>query len=141
MTVSVLVVDDEPDIVELFKRRFRRELRNGEFSLQFAISGEDALNQLRTGLDPEVILILSDINMPGMTGIDLLKQVKRIWPQLPVAMITAYGDDKNRSSAFEIGAADFLTKPLDFDKLRTTISKMLASRRSQVHASKHPRGR
>ena len=130
MTVSVLVIDDEPDIVELFKRRFRRELRNGEFSLQFAISGEDALNQLRTGLDPEVILILSDINMPGMTGIDLLKQVKRYWPQLPVAMITAYGDDKNRNSAFEIGAAHFLTKPLDFDELRTIISKMLASRRS-----------
>lgn len=130
MTVSVLVIDDEPDIVELFKRRFRRELRNGEFSLQFAKSGEDALNQLRTGLDPEVILILSDINMPGMTGIDLLKQVKRYWPQLPVAMITAYGDDKNRNSAFEIGAADFLTKPLDFDELRTIISKMLASRRS-----------
>ena len=130
MTVSVLVIDDEPDIVELFKRRFRRELRNGEFSLQFAISGEDALNQLRTGLDPEVILILSDINMPGMTGIDLLKQVKRIWPQLPVAMITAYGDAKHRNAAFEIGAAHFLTKPLDFDELRTIISKMLASRRS-----------
>ena len=130
MTVSILVVDDEPDVVELFKRRFRRELGKGEYSMYFAESGEDALEQLKTGIQPEVMLILSDINMPGMSGFDLLREAKEIWPHLPVAMITAYGDDESRRRAEEGGATDFLVKPLDFDELKSKISEMIAQRRS-----------
>ena len=130
MTVSILVVDDEPDVVELFKRRFRRELGKGEYSMYFAESGEDALKQLKTGIEPEVMLILSDINMPGMSGFDLLREAKETWPHLPVAMITAYGDDESRRRAEEGGATDFLVKPLDFDELKAKISEMIAERRS-----------
>ena len=130
MTVSILVVDDDPDVVELFKRRFRRELGKGEYSMYFAESGEDALKQLKTGIQPEVMLILSDINMPGMSGFDLLSEAKKLWPNLPIAMITAYGDDESRRRATEGGATDFLVKPLDFDELKAKISDMIAERRS-----------
>jgi CheY-like chemotaxis protein len=128
MSVSIMVVDDEPDVVDLFKRRFRKELRRGDYAMYFAISGEDALNQLKTRLQPEVMLILSDINMPGMNGFDLLAEAKKLWPQLPVAMITAYGDDDSRRHALELGATEFLTKPVDFDKLKVKISDMIAKR-------------
>ncbi len=130
MTVSILVVDDEPDVVDLFKRRFRRELRRGDYVMQFADSGEAALQQLTAGVRPEMMLILSDINMPGMNGLELLKEVKTLWPELPVAMITAYGDDQSRRIALEAGATDFLTKPLDFDELKSKISDMIAQRSS-----------
>lgn len=130
MSVSIMVVDDEPDVVDLFKRRFRRELKRGDYSMYFAESGEDALTQLRSGIQPEVMLILSDINMPGMNGFDLLKEAKGMWPDLPVAMITAYGDDESRRQALEAGATDFLTKPVDFDELKSKISHMIAERRS-----------
>jgi len=129
MSVSILVVDDEPDVVDLFKRRFRRELKRGDYSMYFAESGEDALTQLRSGIQPEVMLILSDINMPGMNGFELLKEAKTLWPDLPVAMITAYGDDDSRRLALEAGATDFLTKPVDFDELKTKISHMISERR------------
>ena len=89
MSVSILVVDDEPDVVDLFKRRFRRELRQGDYTMYFAQSGEDALAQLKAGVEPEVMLILSDINMPGMNGLDLLREAKRTWPNLPVRYLTA----------------------------------------------------
>lgn len=130
MSVSIMVVDDEPDVVELFKRRFRRELKRGDYAMYFAISGEDAMDQLKQDLQPEVMLILSDINMPGMNGFDLLKEAKALWPELPVAMITAYGDDESRRRAMEIGATDFLTKPVDFDELKSKISAMIAGKRS-----------
>ncbi len=130
MSVSILVVDDEPDVVDLFKRRFRRELKRGDYAMYFASSGEDALCQLRDGIEPEVMLILSDINMPGMSGFELLKEVKGLWPSLPVAMITAYGDDESRRRATEAGATDFLTKPLKFDDLKSRISEMIARKRS-----------
>ncbi len=130
MSVSILVVDDEPDVVDLFKRRFRRELKRGDYAMYFANSGEDALQQLRAGIEPEIMLILSDINMPGMSGFELLKEVKGLWPGLPVAMITAYGDDESRRRATEAGATDFLTKPLDFNDLKSRISEMIARRRS-----------
>ncbi len=130
MSVSIMVVDDEPDVVDLFKRRFRKELRRGDYSMYFAESGEDALAQLKGGIHPEVMLILSDINMPGMNGFDLLKEAKQIWPDLPVAMITAYGDDDSRRTALEAGATDFLTKPVDFDDLKSKISHMIAEKRS-----------
>ena len=128
MSVSILVVDDEPDVVDLFKRRFRKELRRGDYAMYFAVSGEDALAQLTGGIQPEVMLILSDINMPGMNGFDLLKEAKTLWPDLPVAMITAYGDDEHRRRAMQAGATDFLTKPVDFDELKTKISAMIAEK-------------
>ena len=130
MSVSIMVVDDEPDVVELFKRRFRRELRRGDFKMYFASSGEDALNQLQAGIQPEVMLILSDINMPGMSGFDLLAEAKKLWPDLPVAMITAYGDDECRRQAIDLGATEFLTKPVDFVKLKSKISDMIAKGRT-----------
>ena len=130
MSVSIMVVDDEPDVVDLFKRRFRRELRRGDYMMYFASSGEDALDKLKTGIHPEVMLILSDINMPGMNGFDLLRKAKQIWPNLPVAMITAYGDDESRHTAMEAGATDFLTKPIDFDELKSKISSMMAGKGS-----------
>lgn len=130
MTVSIMVVDDEPDVVDLFKRRFRRELRQGDYTMYFADSGEDALNQLKAGIQPELMLILSDINMPGMNGFELLTEAKALWPDLPVAMITAYGDDESRRRAIEGGATEFLTKPVDFDALKSMISDMIAQRGS-----------
>lgn len=128
--VSILVVDDEPDVVDLFKRRFRRELRKGDYVMSFAGSGEEALSQLAGQSDPEIMLILSDINMPGMSGLELLENAKARWPDLPVAMITAYGDDDSRRRAMEAGATDFLVKPLDFDELKSKIAAMLAERRA-----------
>ena len=126
MTVSILVVDDEPDVVDLFKRRFRRELRRGDLAFHFAGSGEEALAALAQGVEPAVILILSDVNMPGMSGIDLLAETKRRWPALPVAMVTAYGDDESRGRALAAGAADYLTKPLDFAALKVKIGKLVS---------------
>jgi CheY-like chemotaxis protein len=121
MTVSILVVDDEPDIIELFRQRFRREVRDGEYALHFAESGEHALELLRKGIRPELILILSDINMPGMDGLQLLQEIKRGWPDRMVMMVTAYGDDERRRRAAERGAADFLSKPIDFDYLKQRL--------------------
>jgi CheY-like chemotaxis protein len=121
MTVSILVVDDEPDIIELFRQRFRREVRDGEYALHFAESGEHALELLRKGIRPELILILSDINMPGMDGLQLLQEIKRGWPDRMVMMVTAYGDDERRQRAAERGAADFLDKPVDFDYLKQRL--------------------
>lgn len=121
MTVSILIVDDEPDIVELFRQRFRREVRHGDYALHFADSGENALELIRKGIRPELILILSDINMPGMDGLQLLQEIKRGWPQFMVMMVTAYGDDERRRRAAETGAVDFLSKPVDFDYLKQRL--------------------
>jgi CheY-like chemotaxis protein len=126
MSVSILVVDDEPDVVDLFKRRFRKELRRGDYVMYFANSGEDALDQLMQSGEPEIMLILSDVNMPGMSGFDLLQKSKELWPGLPVAMITAYGDDESREQAVLAGATDFLVKPLDFNELKSKIGGMIA---------------
>jgi CheY-like chemotaxis protein len=121
MTVSILVVDDEPDVVDLFRQRFRREMRDGSYALHFAQSGESALRQLEAGIRPELTLVLSDINMPGMDGLELLREVKRAWPHLPVMIVTAYGDDERRRQAAEGGAVEFLSKPLDFDLLKQRV--------------------
>ena len=121
MSVSILVVDDEPDIVELFRQRFRRELRSGAYVLHFAASGRDALDLVVTGVEPELLVLLSDINMPEMDGLQLLREVKRYRPDLPVIMITAYNDEERRRVAGEFGAADFLNKPIDFDHLKQRI--------------------
>jgi CheY-like chemotaxis protein len=115
MSVSILVVADEPDVAELFRQRFRREARQGTYVMHFSSSGEDALSKLNNGVDPQLIVILSDINMPEMDGLTLLGEIKQRWPELPVMMVTAYGDDERRRRADEYGAAGFLTKPVDFD--------------------------
>ena len=121
---KILVVDDEADVQSLFVQRFRKEIKNGELEFSFALSGEEALIFLEKH-HSEVILILSDINMPGMTGIELLSRIRQSYEKPPpvVMMITAYGDDENRHQAMEHGADEFLTKPLDFtllkDKLHT----------------------
>ena len=126
MTVSILVVDDETDVTELFSRRFRREIRDRRYALQFAHSGEQALSLIDAGVEPELRLILSDINMPGMNGFELLREVKRSRPDLPVMMISAYGDWQNRERAADAGADEFFAKPIDFSVLKQTLSDCLA---------------
>ena len=121
MSLSILIVDDEPDVAELFRQRFRREVRQGVYVLHFAYSAEEALEKLNTGILPQIIVILSDINMPGMDGLALLREIKRHWADLPVMMVTAYGDDERRRSAGEYGAAEFITKPVDFDLLKEQL--------------------
>jgi CheY-like chemotaxis protein len=127
MTVSILVVDDEPDVALLFRQRFRRETREGTYVMHFAGSGEMALDQLRNGIEPTLIVILSDINMPGMDGLQLLEAIKKLYPHLPVMMVTAYGDDERRQRASEWGAANFLTKPVDFDLLKQELAQLSAN--------------
>jgi CheY-like chemotaxis protein len=121
MSVSILIVDDEPDVAELFRQRFRREVRQGLYVLHFAGSGEAALDMLSEGIRPELIVILSDINMPAMDGLTLLGEIKQRWPELPVMMVTAYGDDERRRIADARGAADFIAKPVDFDFLKRQL--------------------
>jgi len=124
MTVSILVVDDEPDVAELFRQRFRREVRQGTYAMHFAASGEQALEKLVDGIEPTLIVILSDINMPGMDGLQLLTEIKKRHPDLPVMMVTAYGDDERRRRAVETGASEFLTKPVDFDQLKAQLQQL-----------------
>jgi CheY-like chemotaxis protein len=126
VSVSILIVDDEPDVAELFRQRFRRESRQGTYVLHFAGSGEEALEALGNEIEPELIVILSDINMPGMDGLTLLQRVKAAYPQLPVMMVTAYGDDERRRRASEYGAAEFITKPVDFDLLKRQLQQLPA---------------
>ena len=124
MSVSILVVDDEPDVAEMFRQRFRREVRQGTYVLHFAGSGEEALDTLANGVRPELIVILSDINMPGMDGLALLRAIKGRWPEYPVMMVTAYGDDERRGLAAEYGAIEFVTKPVDFDALKAQLRQL-----------------
>src|SRR5436305_9191091 len=124
MSVSILVVDDEPDVADLFRQRFRREARQGTYVMHFAASGEEALGLLSGGIEPTLIVILSDINMPGMDGLQLLSEIKQRRPELPVMMVTAYGDDERRRRASELGAFEFITKPVDFDQLRAQLRNL-----------------
>jgi CheY-like chemotaxis protein len=124
MSVSIMIVDDEPDVSELFRQRFRREAREGTYVLHFAGSGEEALQMLAGEIEPQLIVILSDINMPGMDGLTLLGEIKAKWPDLPVMMVTAYGDDERRRRASEYGAAEFITKPVDFDLLKQRLREL-----------------
>ena len=124
MSVSILVVDDEPDVADLFRQRFRRETRDGTYVMHFANSGEDALQQLGNGIEPQLIVILSDINMPGMDGLMLLERLKQRLPDIPVMMVTAYGDDERRRRASRLGASDFLAKPVDFDLLKEQLRQL-----------------
>jgi CheY-like chemotaxis protein len=121
----IVVVDDEPDVESMFRQHFRRDLRSGRFVMEFALSARAALKQMRAIPDPSLILILSDINMPGMTGLEMLPKVKKERPNVPVVMITAYGDEATRKKATELGAAGLLPKPIDFSLLRQEVDKRL----------------
>ncbi len=120
--MKILVVDDEKDVQLLFEQRFRKEIKNGEIHFAFAFSGEDALAYMNNH-EHEAVLILSDINMPGMSGLELLKHIKQKFHKPPpmVMMITAYGDADNFNTAKELGADDFLTKPVDFTALKEKL--------------------
>ena len=118
---KIMVVDDEADVELLFRQRFRREIKAGKAQLYFALSGEAALGYLQDEGAAEIVLILSDINMPGMNGLELLKIIKERFPHLEVFMITAYSDEYNYRMAMEYGADDYLTKPLDFVALKQKI--------------------
>ena len=119
MSLLILVVDDEPDVEALFRQQFRRELRVGRFAMEFAQSAPKALQRITNAGDETLILILSDINMPGMSGLELLP--KAIRPDVPIIMITAYGDAETKRRALENGAEALLTKPIDFGTLRIEI--------------------
>jgi two-component system, response regulator, stage 0 sporulation protein F len=121
---SILIVDDEPDVAELFRQRFRRETRQGTYVLHYAASGQEALDRLSGDIEPELLAVLSDINMPGMDGLQLLAEIKQRRPDLIVMMLTAYGDDDRRRRAAEHGAAEFLTKPVDFDHLKAQLNQL-----------------
>lgn len=120
--MKILVVDDETDVQALFEQRFRREIRDGEMRFAFAFSGEEALTYLDNNKQ-EAVLILSDINMPGMSGLELLQNIKQQFREPPpvVMMITAYGDQENYNTAIRLGADDFLTKPLEFTVLKEKL--------------------
>jgi CheY-like chemotaxis protein len=125
VSVLVLVVDDEPDVEALFRQQFRRDLRAQRFVMDFASSAPDALARIGSTIEHSLILILSDINMPGMTGLEMLPKVKEMRPEVPVIMITAYGDADTKRKALENGATDLLTKPIDFVTLRQKIDTRL----------------
>jgi CheY-like chemotaxis protein len=121
VSVLVLVVDDEPDVEALFRQQFRRDLRAQRFVMDFASSAAEALARIAGAIEQPLILILSDINMPGMTGLEMLPKVKEIRPDVPVIMITAYGDAETKRKAIASGATGLLTKPIDFTLLREEI--------------------
>ena len=125
MSAYILVVDDEPDVETLFRQQFRRELRSGRFLMEFAPSAPVALRRAAELRDPSLILVLSDINMPGMSGLDMLPNMRAERPDVPVIMITAYGDAETRRRALERGAEGLLTKPIDFGALREEIDSRL----------------
>ena len=125
MSVLVLVVDDEPDVEALFRQQFRRDLRAQRFVMDFALSAKDALSRITDPIEQTLILILSDINMPGMTGLEMLPKVREVRPEVPVIMITAYGDPETKRKAIEGGATGLLTKPIDFSLLRAEIDARL----------------
>ncbi len=118
---KILVVDDEHDVEHLFLQRFRKEIRSGLMEMNFAFNGEDALTFIKSLNPYDVVIVLSDINMPGMTGLELLKIIKSEYKTLKVMMITAYGDESNYNNAISIGADDFMSKPVDFSALKEKI--------------------
>jgi CheY-like chemotaxis protein len=123
--MKFLVVDDERDVEMLFKQKFRKEIRSGLIELEFAFSGQDALDRLQNTQPPDVLYIFSDINMPGMSGLEMLEKIKSQFPQIQVSMISAYGDDDNYDRAINSGAKEFFTKPIDFSSLKMEIEQIL----------------
>jgi CheY-like chemotaxis protein len=126
MSLLILVVDDEPDVEALFRQQFRRDIRDGRFTMDFAQSADDALKLITDAASASLRLILSDINMPGMTGLELLPKAKAARPDVPIIMITAYGDTDTRRKALEGGAEALLTKRIDFVVLRSEIDNRVA---------------
>ena len=125
MSLLILVVDDEPDVEPLFRQQFRRDIRASRFTMEFAQSAVDALEQIDHAKGVTLILVLSDINMPGMSGLELLPKIKVLRPDVPVIMITAYGDAETKRKVLEDGAEALLTKPIDFAALRQQIETRL----------------
>jgi len=123
VNLLILVVDDESDVEELFRQQFRRDLRAGRFVMEFAQSAPMALQRIAEAVDQSLILILSDINMPGMSGLELLPKARAMRPDVPIIMITAYGDPETKRKALENGAEALLTKPIDFGTLRSEIEQ------------------
>ena len=123
--IKALVVDDEHDIELLFVQKFKKEIRGGEYELHFAFSGEDAVTFLSTLNPVDIVLVLSDINMPGMTGFELLKIIKQKFSDLKVVMVTAYGDEENKRNSSRLGADGFVNKPVNFDELKSVIQSLL----------------
>ena len=126
MNLLILVIDDEPDVEALFRQQFRRDLRADRFTMEFAQSAPMALQRIEDARDRSLILILSDINMPGMSGLELLPKAKAMRPDVPIIMITAYGDAETKRKALENGAEALLTKPIDFGTLRGEIDVRIA---------------
>ena len=121
--MKFLVVDEEKDVEMLFRQKFRKEIRNKQLELLFAFSGEEALEILESKTPPDVMYIFSDINMPGMSGIELLQHVKKHYPDIKVSMISAYGDSENYNRAIDSGAKEFFTKPINFETLKEEVQK------------------
>ncbi|MCE7055957.1 response regulator [Algoriphagus sp. AGSA1] len=125
MKTKILIVDDERDVELLFRQKFRKEVRSGRLELAFAFSGDEALELLGSENPPEVVYVFSDINMPGMTGLELLGKIKKQFPTINVSMISAYGDSENFKKAMDSGAKEFFTKPIDFDSLKKEIGEII----------------
>lgn len=123
--MKVLIVDDERDMEALFRQKFRRDIKNQHLQMVFAFSGKEAMEMLQEKDPSEYMYVLSDINMPGMSGIELLKKIKELYPSITVSMISAYGDNENYNRAINSGAKQFFTKPLDFDSLRQELNTIM----------------
>ncbi len=123
--MRILIVDDEKDVEMLFRQKFRKEIKQGNLELVFAFSGQEALQILEDSEPPTVVYVFSDINMPGMTGLELLEKIKNKFPQIKVSMISAYGDTENYNKAINSGAKEFFTKPIDFTSLKDEIRNYL----------------
>ena len=123
--MKILVVDDERDVEDLFRQKFRKEIRNEGLELEFAFSGQEALEILGSENPPQVVYVFSDINMPGMSGREMLAIIKEKFPTIQVSMISAYGDQENYNKAMNSGAKGFFTKPVDFEALRSEIHAIL----------------
>ncbi len=124
MPIKILMVDDEPDAEVLFRQNFRREIRKGVYEFLFAQSGQEALDLLGSDEGLDLLVVLSDINMPGMTGVELLETVKSRWPDLPMMMITAYGDVGTEESVTQKGARQLVSKPVDFAHLKAELAEL-----------------
>lgn len=123
--MKILIVDDERDVETLFRQKFRKEIKGNKLELTFAFSGQEALNLLHNQDPPEVVYVFSDINMPGMTGLELLEHIKVEFPKITVSIISAYGDTENYNKAMDIGAKGFFTKPIDFESIRKEIGTLI----------------
>lgn len=123
--MKILIVDDERDVEDLFRQKFRKEIRNEGLELEFAFSGQEALEILGSENPPQVVYVFSDINMPGMSGLEMLAIIKEKFPTIQVSMISAYGDQENYNKAMNSGAKGFFTKPVDFEALRSEIHAIL----------------